>query len=345
MSIPFKSPIPKHRVQYAENSAAIEELFAKRDVPARSDSTLLMASWNVANLGAQGRTNNALKLIADIMKRFELIAVQEVNEEYRTLKKVVSLMGSQFDYIMTDTAGNTERLAFVYDTNKVEALNLFGELALRRSEYPKRNVRVRYKQGGVEREQLFEKMKFVPFDRNPFIGTFRAGKIAFTLVNSHLYFGKFGNSTRESDRKKYARRVLEIYALSKWADRRKNRKATYDRDIILTGDMNVPAMTKADSAFDALTQFGFKPVDYTSKVGGSNLGNDKTYDQMVFAPGTIYDRIKHNGVFDFDNAIFKSLWAKLAQRHSKSKAISEFAKHVKHHISDHRPLWAELRIK
>ncbi len=303
-----------------------------------------MASWNIANLGAQDRTENALKVISNILKRFELIAAQEINEEFRTFERVVSMMGSKYDYIMTDTAGNAERLAFVYDKSKVTPLNLFGELALRTHEFPKRTVRVPFRKGGVDQEQVFEKFRFAPFDRNPFIGTFSAGTIAFTLVNCHLYFGSFGNSTKESERKKYARRVLEIFALSKWADRRANRKATYDRDIILTGDMNVPAMTEDDPAFKALTEFGFQPVEFPSKVGGSNLGNDKTYDQMVFAPGTIANLIKSSGVFDFDNAIFASLWDKLRAEHPKAKAVREFAKHVRHHISDHRPLWAELDI-
>lgn len=345
MAIPFKSPTPRHRIRRSDESLAIDKHFTLRGMPKKQEGFLLLASWNIANLGAQGRTASALRLISDVLKRYELIAVQEINEEWRTLSKVVSLMGPEYEFIMTDTAGNSERLAFIYDRNKVTPLNLFGELALRTSEYPKRTVRVPYRQSRTDKVEVFNSLKFVPFDRNPFIGTFGAGNIAFTLVNCHLYFGAFGNSTSSAKRKKYARRVLEIFALTKWADRRVDRKATYDRDIILTGDMNVPAMTAADSAFSALTAFGFQPVAYPSKVGGSNLGNDKTYDQMAFAPGAIKRRIKRTGIFDFDNAVFVSLWNKLLSRHTKSKAISEFAKHVKHHISDHRPLWVQLDIR
>ena len=345
MAIPFASPTPKIRVRFEKERDALDGHFAFRNVPQRKANRLLIASWNIANLGVQDRTKGARDVIAHILKQFELIAVQEINEKYRTFEKIVESLGPSYDYLMTDTAGNDERLAFVYDKRKVSPLKLFGELALTRGEYPKRTVRVRYSENRVEKEQKFTNLKFVPFDRNPAIGTFKSGTIGFTLVNCHLYFGAFGRSSNPTNRKKYARRVLEIFALTKWADRRVNRTATYDRDIILTGDMNVPAMTEEDPAYNALTAFGFLPLDYNvSKVGGSNLGNNKTYDQMVFAPGSISRRIKDQGIFDFDNAIFKSKWAQLERTLSRSKAISTFARHVKYHISDHRPLWAELDI-
>lgn len=344
MSIPFKKPVPGHRFIIDDEIDSLKRHFQKRNVPDKTAGRLLMASWNIANLGAQGRTSGALQIIADIMKHFELIAVQEVNEEFRTFAKIVKLMGREYDYVMCDTAGNNERLAFVFDKGKVQLLQLFGELALRKHEFPKRTVRVRYRKGGQDRVEIYKNLRFVPFDRNPFIGSFKSGKISFMLVNCHLYFGKFQNSTQKWQRERYARRVLEIFALSKWAARRVNRKASYDRDIILLGDMNVPAMSKNESTYQALIQFGFKPVNYTSKVGGSNLGNDKTYDQMTFAPGTIERRIKSFDVFDFDKAIFLTLWKKLIEGTTKGKAIRIFRSHVRYHISDHRPLWVQLDI-
>ena len=345
MSIPFKSPKPRHRYIIAKEKAAITRHFTRRAVPQPQAGRLLLGSWNIANLGAQRRTAGALELVTHILKRFELIAVQEVNEEFRTFAKIVRNMGAKYDYIMTDTAGNNERLAFIYDTTKVKPLNMFGELALRAYEFPKRTVKVRYRKDGRDMIDTFTDLRFVPFDRNPFIGTFQAGKINFTLVNTHLYFGKFQNSNTRKKRQRYARRVLEIYALSRWADRRVNRKATYDRDIILMGDMNVPNMDEDESTFEALTEFGFMSLDYVSKTGGSNLGNDKTYDQMAFAPGGIRKRIKNYDIFDFDKAIFAPLWKKLNAKHPPRKALSKFNAHVKHHVSDHRPLWVQLDIE
>lgn len=344
MAIPFKNPTPRHHYIINHEIAALDRHFSARNVPVSSEKRVLLASWNVANLGAQGRTKGAMRLIAHIMKRFDLIAVQEVNEKYRTFAKIVKLMGDGFDFIMCDTAGNDERLAFVFRKSKVRPLQMFGELALRDREFPKRNVKVRYRENRMDKVETLKNVRFRPFDRNPFIGSFACGKIAFTLVNVHLYFGKDQNSKLQKDRMKYARRVLEIYALARWADRRRNRSATYDRDIILLGDMNVPAMESDDSTYKALIKFGFLPVDYTTKTGGSNLGNNKTYDQMAFAPGSIKYRIKNQGVFDFDKAVFARLWEKLSQELSPKKTVSKFNAHVKHHISDHRPLWVEMDI-
>ncbi len=343
MAIPFKSPTPKHSYRLASEKAAITRHFNHRQVPSSRDGRLLLASWNIANLGAQSRTPNAINLIAHIMRRFDLIAVQEVNNKHKAFQRMVSAMGSGFDYIMTDPAGNNERLAFVFRKNKVSPSNLFGELALRPREYPKRTVKVRWTGANkVPRIDTFSQLRYVPFDRNPFIGSFSTRKLNFVLVNVHLYFGSFQNSKKKAERAKYARRVLEIYALSRWADRRHESGTAYDKDVILMGDMNVPAMDEEESTYKALKQFGWKPVDYTSKTGGSNLGNDKTYDQMLFAPGAMRNRILDKGVFDFDKTVFRPLWNRLSRDLSNARAIGLFNRHVKHHISDHRPLWVEL---
>lgn len=344
MAIPFKSPTPKHRFTIATEKRALTSHFTARGVPKSTNGRLLLASWNIANIGAHNRTDGALQLIAHILKRFDLVAVQEVNDDYRNFVKVMDYLGNGFGYILTDPAGNSERLAYVYRTAKVTPTNLCGELALRPRNYPKRTVKVRYTQGGQKRIDSFPSLRFVPFDRNPFIASFEAGTIDFTLLNVHLYFGKFQNSKTKAERAKYARRVLEICALAKYANSRLKKATVWDKDIILLGDMNVPAMEKNEATYKALKAFGWKPVDYTSKTGGSNLGNDKTYDQMAFAPRGMGRRIKNRGVFDFDKAVFRSLWNKVSAERSPARAVGLFNRHVKHHISDHRPLWVELDI-
>lgn len=159
----------------------------------------------------------------------------------------------------------------------------------------------------------------------------------------HLYFGKFQNSKAKKEREKYARRVLEIFTLSKWANSRLGKPTQYDKDIVLLGDMNVPAMEPNESTYKALVKFGWKPIVHGTRTGGSNLGNDKTYDQMVFAPGSIGNRVTASDVFDFDNAIFRPLWDQLDSTLSPRKAVGLFNRHVKHHISDHRPVWVQLK--
>ena len=276
--------------------------------------------------------------------------MQEVNDDFDNFGKIMAFLGKGFDYVMSDPAGNSERLAYIYRKSRVSPLNLFGELALRPSEYPKFTVEVHWDDHGTPKVDVFKDHKFVPFDRNPYIGSFKSRNVEIVLANVHLYFGNFQNSKTHALREKYARRVLEIYALSRWADKRFKKRTTYRKNIMLLGDMNVPAMETTESTYKALVKFGWQTVDYknyTTKTGGSNLGNDKTYDQMAIAPGTIGKRIedKRIGIFDFDKAVFRSLWNRLTSNGTKvnQATIGKFNAHVKHHFSDHRPLWIQLK--
>jgi len=66
---------------------------------------------------------------------------------------------------------------------------------------------------------------------------------------------------------------------------------------------------------------------------------------MAFAPDSIQQRILGGpGVFDFDKAVFPDLWKDLDSTMSKSKAIAQFNRHVKRHLSDHRPLWVQIDV-
>lgn len=346
MALSIASPTPKHRFDVAEEIKAVNRLFTRRKVPRSKPGRLLLATWNIANLGVQGRTDKALQVIAHILKRFDLIAVQEVNDLFKNFLTIVAHMGTAFDFVMTDTAGNSERLAYVYRKRRTKPTRLFGELALRPREYPKRTVKVRWRDEHKQPQvDVFKNHRFVPFDRNPFIGSFVAGNIDFVMANVHLYFGKFQDSKTHELRAKYARRVLEIYALAKWAGGELKKRSTFDRDIILLGDMNVPTMDPEESTYKALVKFGWKPVDFVTRTGGSNLGNDKTYDQMAFAPGSIGNRIVDGGVFDFDKEVFKPLWQRLTANATEKQVIGLFNRHVKHHFSDHRPLWVQLNTE
>jgi hypothetical protein len=58
-----------------------------------------------------------------IISCFDLIAVQEVNRNLRDFERLIRILGREWDYILTDTTegqgGNGERMAFVYNRDKV----------------------------------------------------------------------------------------------------------------------------------------------------------------------------------------------------------------------------------
>lgn len=347
MAIPFENPDTSFIPNVTMGKSELDAHFRRRKVPRPKKNQLLLATWNIANLGAHKRGDEALELIAHMLSKFQLIAVQEVNDDLTSFIRLMEILGSTYDFLINDTAGNSERLAYIYKKRKVKLRKLVGELALRKNIFPKNTVKVEYREKRVDKVQVFKNFPFQPFDRNPFIASFASGVIDFVLVNVHLYFGKFGNSPKEADRKKYARRVLEIYAMSKWAkDKFDDASKSYDKDIILLGDMNIPMMSHDNSAYKALIKFGMLPINYQTKTGFTNIKNDKTYDQVAFSPNSSLNlRIIDANAFDFDKGIFHNLWDTLLLKHKiKSKTIPKFNKYVKFHISDHRPIWVLLDI-
>ena len=103
-------------------------------------------------------------------------------------------------------------------------------------------------------------------------------------------------------------------------------------------------METSQGTYRSLIEYGMQPLKYLSRVGGSNLAGDKSYDQIAFAPGRLQDRILDYDIFDFDNGVFTGLWRKLAPIEDDAKRISAFRDHVKYHLSDHRPLWVQLDV-
>jgi hypothetical protein len=114
-----------HQYVVSTEKSSLSKHFTKRRVPSRNKKQLLLASWNVANLGAQTRTSEAKALIALILQRFDLVALQELNDRYEIIDELLNLMGRGFDYIMTDTAGNQERLAYIYRKRHVTPTKLW----------------------------------------------------------------------------------------------------------------------------------------------------------------------------------------------------------------------------
>ena len=94
MAIPFSEPDPELRFNGNTERGAIDAHFLARAVPESRNGRLLLASWNIANLGVQGRPRRSLGLIAHILSRFDLIAVQEVNDDFRNLTRVLPNQGN-----------------------------------------------------------------------------------------------------------------------------------------------------------------------------------------------------------------------------------------------------------
>src|SRR5687768_16951628 len=118
-------PDPIVRKRCISGLKALRTALAK-EIPAKSGShRLLLASWNIREFdsGKYGpRSDEAFFYITEILSRFDIIAIQEVRQSLYALQRLRRLLGSWWDFIVTDVtlgrSGNPERMAFLYDRRK-----------------------------------------------------------------------------------------------------------------------------------------------------------------------------------------------------------------------------------
>lgn len=96
-----------------------------------------IATWNLRDFGKDlrgERLKEALAFIAEIISHFDVVALQEIYRDLKAFSKLRSLLGPDWDFIMTDAStsnrGNDERMVFVFNRNSVRSLNLAGEISL-----------------------------------------------------------------------------------------------------------------------------------------------------------------------------------------------------------------------
>lgn len=318
----------------SERNRIVEKLLLLRtqldnQIPAKTATdTLLLATWNIRAFG-DNRSNESLQYIAEIVNRFDLIAVQEVAANMDGLRKLVSLLGPNWDYIVTDstegTAGGGERMAFIFDRCKVFFRKMAGEIVLPES-------------------KLIEKK--LQFARTPFCVAFQAGWFRFILTTVHVYYG---TSNKENER-----RVEEISTIAKFL---KDRAKKEDENYILLGDFNI--FGTSDLTMKALEKQGFYIPD-DIRENPSDLGKSKHYDQIAFklkidANMTVYsEEQQHAGAFDFTETIYQPQDLNLYIDQFDKKYVDEKTqKQIESYyltnwrtfqMSDHLPLWIELKI-
>jgi endonuclease/exonuclease/phosphatase family metal-dependent hydrolase len=286
-----------------------------RQIPARQRDRLLVATWNIANLGAQQRRDQDRALIAEIISWFDIVAIQECRENYGDLADLEMKLPKAYRLVMSCVSGNGERMAFVYDSRKLALAEEIGGVAIP----PARLKSI--KLPGSEQP-------FAGFDRTPFLCAFTVGKTSFGFLNVHLFFG---NNKPAS----IARRVLETYAVAKWCQARKKSSFTFTRELVALGDFNMPKRAPGDSVFDALTRFGLELPEHSTQIA-STIASDAKYDQIAFFPETTHRCFTGlKGVFDFDTVSFPDLWQ--AGQNKKN-----FRAYVRYYLSDHRPMWVQM---
>lgn len=331
--MPYYYPIKSIRDKETR-SRVIERLLALRkqmdaQIPQKTASaTMLLATWNIREFGAN-RTMESLYYIAEILSRFDLIAIQEVAANLDGLQKTLSLMGPQWDYIVTDStdgsAGGGERMAFVYDKSKITFKNVAGELVL-----PK--------------EKLIDGS--LQFSRTPFCVAFQAKWFKFKLATVHIYYG----SSSGVD----PRRLAEIDTVAAYLSKRAKKE---DDSYILLGDFNI--VKTSDATMKALEKNGFS-IPGSIKQHPTDLGQTKYYDQIAFnfklKPSmTVFSEGEQRaGSFNFTKSVYTADDMEIYRKYFPEKnTLNKSEKDIQKYylstwrtfqMSDHLPLWAELKI-
>lgn len=297
----------------------------KEKVPERvRASRLLLATWNIREFesgkyGPRGR--EPLYYIAEIIDHFDVVAVQEVRDDLSSLERVMNILGSWWDYLLTDVTegrqGNSERMAFIYDTRKVRFGGLAGEIV------------VPPVKGSTPAEQ---------HARTPFMVGFRTSWFKFTICTAHTYYG--------GDVPDDPQRVREIASLAGSLAKMVSKQSAWARNMILLGDFNI--FSVEDDTFKALAKAGFQ-VHPALMRETSNAARSKHFDQIAFIAPDLKDPLEecNAGVFDFSEYVYRNEdaeeYAAEIPKTTSGKPGS-YRTWRTFQMSDHLPMWIELRV-
>lgn len=297
-------------------------------VPAKAADNLLIATWNIRAFGditqswesvdgdSPRRDLHAGVLIAEILSRFDVIAVQEVKGNLGGLRHVLKKLGPRWGFLLTDVCrgapGNDERLAFVFDTQRLRPSGLACELVV-----PEDLTDVLSDPANAFQRQ---------FVRTPYAVSFQAGGKTFVLVTLHVNYG-----AKASDR------TGELTAIAKWLRNWAERMDDYGQNLICLGDFNIDR--RDDPRWQAFTSTGLTPAPgleliprtLASSLEHPDLGS--FFDQIAWfqtVKGQPYLTLdfRQCGGINFQGAVLTALnRTQLSWR-----------------ISDHYPIWVEFGL-
>lgn len=293
-----------------------------RNIPAVGQAGhILIATWNIANLGQHRRRDDDLAVIAEMLGWFEIVAIQEVADRLDDLLTIIAKLPAHFAYVFNDKAGNDERSAYIYDTRRVSLGPKLGEVVVVDSD--RKYIKFDDPSGALPADP------FIGYNRNPFLCSFVIDGARLLLANCHLLYGSTANEAAS-----LKQRQLEAFAISRWCDLRRKSKNAWTKNIVALGDFNLPHARADDPIYEALTERGLRLTQHETRIP-TNVSDSFDYDQIAVTPGLV-SQTKATGVFDFDGVIFGDIWSRDAPGYWRTCA--------KYYISDHRPLWMQLEL-
>ncbi|MEF8841151.1 MAG: endonuclease/exonuclease/phosphatase family protein [Haloarculaceae archaeon] len=293
------------------------------------DRTLLIATWNLRHFGglteewrsgsgdSPKRDLQSILTIAEIIRRFDVVALQEVRGDLKALRHTMKALGRDWGLVLSDVTrgdpGNDERLGFLFDRRTVRMSGLAGELVVPAEEFE-----------DIEEDALQRQ-----FARTPYAVSFQCGGETFILVTLHVIWG-------DSE----AERTPELRAIAEWLDEWARDVNAWDHNLIALGDFNIDR--RDGERYRAFTSTGLHVPDALHDVPRTLWSDpddphlDKFYDQIAWftadgdRPALSLD-YREGGYFDFEDVA-------LPRRDLTRNSLSW-------RISDHYPLWAAFDLR
>ncbi|MDT0353957.1 endonuclease/exonuclease/phosphatase family protein [Pseudonocardia charpentierae] len=208
-----------------------------------------MATWNIRGFDRYTpkwrsgpgdspiRDRSNIAHIAEIVSRFDVIAIQELRRSATAFLAMLEVLGPDWAFLTSDVTegdpGNNERLAFVYDTRRLRPSGLACELVTA----PHAPLAA-----GVPAEG------FDQFARTPYAVSFARGTTRFTLATVHI---RYGNTAAD--------RAPELTALAQWLARWSAGPGPWGTNLMTLGDFNIDR--RDDPLYQAFTSTGLRPPD------------------------------------------------------------------------------------
>ncbi|MDY7396974.1 hypothetical protein UMM65_17140 [Aureibaculum sp. 2210JD6-5] len=308
-------------------------------IPSKNlDNSLLLASWNIKEFGQlKERIPDSYFYIAEVINRFDLVAIQEVKSSLDDLFIIMKLLGSNWSYTITDitegTDGNKERFAYIFDKRKVKPSGLSGEIVLW--------------------DKLTKNSAVKQLKRSPAITGFMAGWKSFSLLNVHLQPG-------DSDKGKKIRKE-EVRLLMEAIKEKLKKKHFWNENLIMLGDTNL--YKTDDDIVDIINSTDFREADnLIDKV--TNVSETEVYDRIFLNVDKTYFHLVRDNDGKENGNVYKPF--EIIYTEGKRKSYNEYMKKHKddpttltsdaalkkyyhqywkrNQISDHNPIWIEIEI-
>lgn len=291
----------------------------------RTEDNLLIGTWNIRALG--GYTNrwtagagdspkrdwHAMSGICEVIRRFDVTAIQETRRDTRALFAILSLLGEDYRVIASDVTegnqGNAERLAFVYDSTRVQPSGLVGEIVL-----------PPLAEGEVKQ-----------FARTPYAAGFVRHGVEFILTTVHVLWGQ-----RPADR------LPELTAFAEWMRNWADRPKDWNRNLMVLGDFNIDRHD--DPLWRAFFATGLYPPAVLHGVPRTIFGDNHKrhfYDQISWFTPTL-----SNGrtVSRLEGLEFNNVGGNVDFLPHVLTGSGLDRTQMSWRISDHYPLWLEFRV-